>query len=270
MSLKVRDIRDIMESYAPSYLKESYDNVGLMVGDLDSEITKILIALDCTLDVIKEAVDKNCNLIVSHHPLLFLKPSTITNDTLQGKKIIELIRNNINLYSSHTNLDVATDGMNDIITKLLGFNEWTVLEPCSLASEGKEQGIGRLVELEDAITLISLCKKVKEKLKIDSLRYSGDGEKLINKIAIVNGSGEDYFKQAFKAGAECIITGDTSYHYVSDYSEMGIGIIDAGHFETEWPSMIVVSEKLKRVLNEEGYSNEVVVSDKCKPVYKFF
>jgi dinuclear metal center YbgI/SA1388 family protein len=270
MSLKVRDINNIMESYAPSCLKESYDNVGLMVGDLDSQITSIMVALDCTLEVIKEAVEKNCNLILSHHPLLFIKPSTITMETLQGRKIIELVKNDINVYSSHTNLDIASEGLNDILTKLLGFKHWTIIETAKRNSEGEAQGIGRLVSLDRSITLEQLCERVKVSLDIKEIRFAGQEKMQINKIAIINGSGEDYFKAAFECGADCIITGDTSYHYVSDYMEMGIGIIDAGHFETEWPSMKVVADVLRNKLREQGYDNLVLVSEKCRSPYKFF
>jgi dinuclear metal center YbgI/SA1388 family protein len=270
MSLKVRDINNTMETYAPSCLKESYDNVGLMVGDLDSQVTSIMIALDCTIEVIKEAVEKNCNLILTHHPLLFLKPGTITRETLQGRKIIELIQNNINVYSSHTNLDIVKDGLNDILTKLLGYNHWSIIETSVQNHEGEAQGIGRLVFLDRPTTLEQLCERVKACLNINGLRYAGEEKMQVNKIAIINGSGEDYFKAAIKCGADCIITGDTSYHYVSDYMEMGIGIIDAGHFETEWPSMKVIADVLRNKLREQGYDNLVLVSEKCRSPYKFF
>jgi dinuclear metal center YbgI/SA1388 family protein len=270
MSLKVKDIIDIMESCAPSFLKESYDNVGLMIGNPEAEVSRILVALDCTLKVIKEAIEMKSNFILTHHPLLFLKPNTITMETLQGKKIIELIKNDINVYSSHTNLDVVKDGLNDIITSLLGFSQWSIIEPSAGNYETSEQGIGRLVVLDSPMTLQGLCEKVKAALKLSKLRYAGKDTWLINKIAIINGSGEDYFKASVKCGADCIITGDTTYHYASDYEEMGIGIIDAGHFETEWPSMIAFAQVLQNKLKEKGYDNMVLISESTKPVYKFY
>jgi putative NIF3 family GTP cyclohydrolase 1 type 2 len=91
----------------------------------------------------------------------------------------------------------------------------------------------------------------------------------IRKLAVINGSGEDYFKSSFNAGADCILTGDTTYHYVSDYSEMGIGIIDAGHFETEWPPMKIFAGILKDKLNKLGYANSIILSERCKSPYKF-
>jgi dinuclear metal center YbgI/SA1388 family protein len=259
-----------MEQYAPPSLKESYDNVGLMVGDLEEDITSILVALDCTMEVIKEAIEKDCNLILTHHPLLFIKPKTITTDTLQGRKIIELIRNNINLYSSHTNLDITAGGLNDLVTELLGYNNWSIIEPSSEKSSTGEQGVGRIVMMENAITLKELCDRVKTLLNISHLRYAGSDSMLLHKIAIVNGSGEDYFKASAELGADCIITGDTSYHYVSDYSEMGIGIIDAGHYETEWPPMKRFAEIIQKELKSRGFANRIIISEKNNPTYKFY
>lgn len=269
MSLTVRDFHNFMETIAPSYLKESYDNVGLMVGDFDAKVTNIIIALDCTLEVIKEAVEKKSNLILTHHPLLFLKPSAITMENLQGKKIIELIEHNINVYSSHTNLDVVKGGLNDIIAKILGFNKWSILEPVHGNSQISDQGVGRITVLDQSITLEQLCKKVKESLGIHHLKYAGQDDMMIKKIAVINGSGQDYFKAALKHGADCIITGDTSYHYVSDFIEMGVGIIDAGHFETEWPSMKIFAQLLEGQLKEVGFDNSVIISENCRSPYKF-
>lgn len=109
--MKIDKLIKIMETIAPPNLKESYDNVGLMVGDREADVAKILVALDCTLEVIEEAKALGADLILSHHPLLFRKPSTITTDTLLGRKIIELIKNDIALYSSHTNWDSVSAGI---------------------------------------------------------------------------------------------------------------------------------------------------------------
>jgi len=266
MSLKVKDIVGIMEEYAPGRLKESYDNVGLMVGDSNCEVTRILIALDCTLKVIEEATKCGCNLIITHHPLLFNKPESITTDTLQGKKIIELIKNNINLYSSHTNLDSTPNGINEIIMRALGFNESNILETSPL---NPQAGIGRIALMEGNITLEELIHKVKLKLNIGTLRYCGDEERIINKVAVINGSGEDYIEMAIKNGADCIITGDTTYHYVSDSNEEGIAIIDAGHFDTEWPAMKMVAERINKDLKQLGFTADILMSKSTINPYKF-
>lgn len=270
MCLKVRDIENIMEEYAPSKFKVSYDNVGLMVGDSEEEVKGILIALDCTLKVIEEAKEKGCNLILTHHPLIFNKPSSITSGTLQGKKIIELIKNNINLYSSHTNLDAVYGGLNTMIMKKLGFENYSTMELDSKREPGdNETGIGRLTILDESMSIGDLCRLVKSKLHIPFIRYTGDESWKVNKIAVINGSGEDFFGIAKKLGAQCIITGDTTYHDASDYTEEGISIIDVGHFETEWPAFKMFGELLQEQLKEKGYNVEVIISEKTSRVYKF-
>ncbi|MBU3142409.1 Nif3-like dinuclear metal center hexameric protein [Clostridium sp. CF012] len=269
MFLKVRTIEAIMEVYAPAILKEDYDNVGLMVGDSDAKVTKILIALDCTMDVISEAVDNGCNFILTHHPLLFIKPKTITRDTLVGRKIIELILNGINVYASHTNLDSAFGGLNDIATEILGFNNYKIIEPSknSNSLEG-DSGIGRLVCLDEPIMLGELCENVKKTFNTESIRYVGDNNDLIKTIAIINGSGEDFFYESVELGADCIITGDTKYHRVNDLKEEHIALIDAGHFATEWTPLKIFGEKLKKQLIENGYDNEVIISRISQDPYK--
>lgn len=270
MSLKVKDIENIIEEYAPLILKEDYDNVGLMVGDSQCEITSILVALDCTLEVIDEAIKKNCNFILTHHPLIFKRPSNITNDTLLGKKIIKLIKSDLNLYSSHTNLDSVKGGINDMLLDVLGFSNGQVIDPSKVNGyDDVKLGIGRIINLNDSISLLELCSKVKVALKTSHIRYVGDKTMEINKIAIINGSGESYFQQAISLGAQCIITGDTSYHYASDYRELGIAIIDAGHFGTEWPAFKLVFSILEKTIIDKGYNNSVFISESIKDPYSF-
>lgn len=266
MALKVNDICNVMEEYAPVNLKETYDNVGLMIGDRNHEITSILVALDCTLEVIEEAIEKGCNLILTHHPILFFKPSTITYDTLQGRKIITLIKNGINVYSAHTNLDSTKNGLNDLLMQLLQLENSSTLG--TVQGNTLENGIGRISTLKEPVELLDLVYNVKENLNIENIRYVGDQDKLIKKVAVINGSGQDFFNVAMKAGADCIITGDTSYHYVSDFKEEGIAIIDAGHFDTEWPVMKLVSQWLKNKLLYLSFENQVILSQKTKNPYK--
>lgn len=268
MSLKIQDIGNIMEEYAPIRLKEDFDNVGFMVGDAQKEVTSILIALDCTLDVIEEARDKGCNLIISHHPLLFKKPSSITTETLLGKKIINLIKNDISLYSSHTNLDATKDGINDIIMSLLDFKNSEIISP-NKDSIGNLSGLGRIATLSTAITLDELCDRVKDALDITSLKFVGDEKKEIKKIAVINGSGNDFLIKAKNLGAQCIITGDTTYHYALDLAEEGICLIDAGHFNTEWPGMQIVGKWLKNRIKLMGHNIEIIPSNKTVCPYKY-
>lgn len=260
---RVKDIIEIMEDFAPVNLKEDFDNVGLMVGDKEKEVKRILLSLDCTLEIIEEAKEKDIDLIITHHPLLFKRPSSITTDTLVGKKIIELIKNDINLYSSHTNLDSASGGLNETIVNILGYNSKELIESNKNARNSNE-GLGRIIRLDKVIALDDLVKLVKEKLNIEGLKVVKASEEVKN-IAVINGSGSSFFDIAYKKGADCIITGDTTYHFASDYKEMGVSIIDTGHFLSEWIVFLEVINKLQDQLKEV----EIIVSDYSKDPYTF-
>lgn len=266
MYLKIKDIDQIMENFAPSKYMESYDNVGLMLGDMEDKVTSILVALDCTMDVIEEAELKGCNLVLCHHPLLFKKPSSITTGDLLGKKIIKLISGNINVYSSHTNLDSVSGGLNDIVMELLGLNHNEVL---NVIDEESNAGIGRIASLNKPILLSELCELVKESLNLSVIRYSGRDDKFLSKVAVINGSGQSFFDAAVKSGADCIITGDTTYHYISDLNEEGIGVIDAGHYGTEWPAVKVFSKLLQNKIRDFGFENSVIIAESNICPYKY-
>ena len=254
--IKVNNIIKEMELLAPTYLKEDFDNVGLMVGDKNKEVKKVLLALDCTLKVIEEAKKENVELIITHHPLIFKRPSSITTDTLQGKKIIELIKNDISLYSSHTNLDSVENGLNDTIVSILGFDNSKILEK---NKRDDKAGLGRIVSLNESIQLEDLISKIKKSLNINNLRVKGKDK--VNKIAIINGSGQDFIGKAVALGADCIITGDTTYHFASDYKEMEISILDVGHFASEQITFFNVMENLKEKFKDVEFITSTVEED---------
>lgn len=269
MSLKVSYFKKLIEDFAPTELKESYDNVGLMVGDIDSDVTSVLISLDCTLNVIDEALRKNCNLIITHHPLLFLKPKSVTMQTLQGRKIIKLIKNSINVYSCHTNLDSTKGGMNDILMNILGFKSSLILEHSACERfKDSDTGIGRIAELNKPVKLKKLLEDVKCKLNLPYVIYTGDENLTIKKVAVINGSGGGYIDAAKMAGADCIITGDTQYHRISDSNEEDVAVIDAGHFGTEWPAMKIVGSMIEENLRKDGFKNNVYISQVNESPYK--
>lgn len=269
MTLKVKDISYIAEKFAPKILCESYDNVGLMVGNLEDNVGAILASLDCTNEVIDEAISKKCNLIFTHHPLLFKRPDSITTDTLIGKKIIKLVQNNINVYSMHTNLDSVKNGLNDILMNILGFKNCRVLEKTKWAELNSEEcGIGRVTELEKTISLAELVRIVKDKLNIGSLRYIGSKDMPIKSVAVINGSGSSFLRQCKNTGVDCVITGDVTYHDASDYREMNMAVIDAGHFGTEWAPFKQFAMNFQNIISENGFDNKILISDSAVNPYK--
>ena len=261
--MKAYEIMNHLEKYFPLNLQMDFDCCGLQIGSREKEVKKVLLSLDCTLEVIEEAKEKDVDLIITHHPLLFKKPSTITTDTLVGKKIIELIKNDINLYSSHTNLDSANGGLNETIINILGYESKELIELNKNARNSNE-GLGRFIRLDEEIDLEDLIRKVKEKLNINALKVVKASEKVKN-IAVINGSGSSFFDMAYKKGADCIITGDTTYHFASDYKEMGVSIIDTGHFLSEWIVFLEVINKLQDKLKDV----EIIISKNSNDPYTF-
>lgn len=268
MPIRVKEFHTIIEKVAPAILREKYDNVGLMIGDMEQSIGNILVAMDCTMEVIDEAIEKKCDFIFTHHPLLFIKPNTITTETLKGRKILKLIKNDIALYSAHTNLDSAFNGINDYAARIIGYDSIEIMDKSKVNGFQDHSGIGRILELKEEISLKTLCERVKRLYNSDSLKYSGNEEWKIRKIALINGSGQDYFSLAKDMGADCIITGDTTYHFVSDFVEEGIAIIDSGHFDTEWTAFKMVVKDLEKNLIDNGFQGKLIFSEACKSPYK--
>ena len=260
---KVIDISKRIEKTAPVFLKEDYDNVGIMVGDPNQDVKRVLLALDCTNEIIDEAVENKCDMIITHHPLLFRRPKSIVKGDILGDKIFKLIKEDITLYACHTNLDSAKEGINKTIVDMLGFNSTEIIERHD-NGEYKECGIGRIIRLEEPITLEEVIDRIKSNLCINNLRIAR-GKEQIKTIAAINGSGQDFFDKAARLGADCIITGDTTYHYVSDYKEMGINIIDAGHFGTEFQVFLNTLEFLRNEFKDV----EFIDSTKSKDPYEF-
>ena len=234
-----------------------------MIGDLNQDVKRVLLALDCTNEVIDEAIENKCDMIITHHPLLFRRPKNIVRGDILGDKIFKLVKEEITLYACHTNLDSARGGINETIVNMLGFTSNEIIEPHD-NNNYKDCGIGRIVRLEESLNLAEVIEKIKTNLNINNLRVARGKEK-IKTIAIINGSGQDFFNEARKLGADCIITGDTTYHFVSDYKEMGISIIDAGHFGTEFEVFLKTLEFLK----EDFKGVEFINSIKSKDPYEF-
>ena len=260
---KVIDISKRIEKMAPVFLKEDYDNVGIMIGDFNQDVKRVLLALDCTNDVIDEAIENKCDMIITHHPLLFRRPKNIVRGDILGDKIFKLIKEDITLYACHTNLDSARDGINETIVNMLGFTSDEIIESHD-DNNYKDCGIGRIVRLEESLNLTEIIEKIKNNLNINNLRVAR-GKETIKTIAIINGSGQDFFNEARILGADCIITGDTTYHFVSDYKEMGISIIDAGHFGTEFEVFLKTLEFLKEDFKDVEFINSI----KSKDPYEF-
>ncbi len=243
--LTIRRVTEAMEELAPLELAYDWDNVGLQIGSPAREVSAILITLTITKEVLARAVDSAVDLIVAHHPLIFEPLRSIRTDHFQGALISRLLKEEIGVYVSHTNLDVAPQGLNHWLAELLGLENTRVLIPH--LTEGA--GLGRLGGVKP-VSLGEIAARL-GRLWPNRLRVIGDEGRSISQIAVIGGSGGKYAKEAKDAGAQLLITGDVSYHNAVDALEMGLAVIDAGHFATEKIMVPRVKEYLQKSLGPQ-------------------
>ncbi len=320
--MKTNDLIEIIEFFYPLKLAEKWDNVGLLIGDKNKEIKKVLTCLEITVDVIEEAQENQIDLIISHHPIIFKPISNLNYQNSNNQKIVQLIQSNISVYCAHTNLDVAYNGLNDWLCEFLEVNQQKVLKKTYtdyfhfMLVETKPGELNKIIELltklgigqqfdtkqrfniikkknieidnnkeiekeileiqcyvaedqiktlkyqsqilkkEENISLIfntvkssslsldfgigrygivkpqsleELASKIKELFALDHVKIVGSREKIIRKVAIVGGAGQDCIEEAINNNCDVLITGDTTFHDVHYAIENGLCIIDASH-----------------------------------------
>ena len=234
--IRLSEIITELERFAPPELKEPWDNVGLMVGDETQIIKKVFVCLDLTTENMRQAIDFGADLIVSHHPLIFTPLRSITERDPIASIIRTAIKNDISIYSMHTNFDKTDGGMNDLLADKLALeNIRPFTESECIDSEGKTfSPIGRVGNLELPMTLEDFARQVKAVLGCTALKYSGDLSEDIETVALCSGSGgRECMYAAYNSGADVYLTADLKHDIAMTAYELGLNMIDAGHFETE-------------------------------------
>ena len=229
--MKIKEILNALEMFAPLPLQDGFDNAGLQVGLTDAEATGALLCLDVTEAVVDEAIALGYNLIVSHHPLFF-ELKSVTDSDRTGRKIVNLIRNGISAICFHTNLDAACGGVNDTMAGLLGLKNIKLLSEEGIGQDGEPYGIGRYGELSEPVSMDSFLGLVKTRLKSNGLRYH-DAGRPVKRVAVLGGSGGGDMKHAIEKGCDTFITADIRYDVFLAAKEEGLNLIDADHFCTE-------------------------------------
>lgn len=256
--MKVKNILEYLETLAPTYMKYDWDNVGLLCGSREKEVKKILVALDPFLDVCEEAAQIGADLIVTHHPLIFRPCKSVTDEDPVGKSILFLVSHGISAVNVHTNLDCAAGGVNDILAKTLGLTDVQIIDPI-----GEDYGLLRKGSVKEQ-SLAAFMQTVKESLGTPVLRYV-DGGKPVSCVAVGGGSCGDEYEAALRAGCDTLVTADIKYNQFWDAQELGLNLIDAGHYYTENPICAVLAKKLR-----EAFSNVEVILSNHKDCMKFF
>ena len=229
--MKIKQITNFLESYAPLSYQESYDNCGLIVGDAKAEVNGSLITLDCTEAVIDEAIATGCNLVIAHHPIIFSGLKKLNGSNYIERTVIKAIKNNIAIYAIHTNLDNVHNGVNAKIAEKLGLINCKVL---SLKQEVNSDlvGSGIIGELKTPVNTEVFLESLKTKMQTKCIRHTLIVKEKIQRVAVCGGSGSFLLKNAKAAKADVFITADFKYHEFFD-AENKIVIADIGHYESE-------------------------------------
>lgn len=231
---KVKDLFSCLCDYAPLELQTDYDNSGFLIGHAEKEVHTVLLSLDVTDEVVDEAIEKDSDLILSHHPVIWDKLKAVTDDNSTNRKLLRLIENQIAVISMHTNLDITSGGVNDVLMELLGATNDGFFEA---------EHCGRRGHLTEAFSMPAFLKLCKEKLQTNGLRYY-DAGRPVEKIAVLGGAGGDSLLDAFAAGCDTYLTADIKYHTFLLARELGINLIDGDHFCTENPVIYRLQSRL--------------------------
>jgi dinuclear metal center YbgI/SA1388 family protein len=362
-TMRLHDLVGLVNSHYPQHLAEDWDNVGLQVGDLTQEITRVMVALDPALTTVNTAIEHDCQALITHHPLIFTPLKKISPSDTTGKILYTAIRNNLGIISAHTNLDHASDGLNDWLATTLQLRTYQPLlrpkagallklvvyvpanaadavadamfkagagsigkyDRCSFRSAGvgtfraqsgcnphsgtigsdaqvdeirletivaraqikrvlermkkqhpyeevafdvipiensaQDVGLGRIGRLDNPLKLEQFASQCKQQLNCTSMRaISAAGDALVSKVAVCGGSGASLIHEAARQGADVLVTGDVKYHEALSAQELGLAVIDAGHFATEHIMANYLANKLTRATQQRNWSVEFMVA----------
>ena len=258
----VNEVYDFLDKLAPFDLQMDFDNAGFLVGRGETQVKRLLVALDVTLPVAKEAAEKGCQLIVSHHPLMNVRwhekeMQTLRPDRYLGHLLRRLVKADISVISMHTNLDIAPGGVNDALAEAL-----RIEDPGPLP--GDEDRLCRVGRLQNAVKLSNFAAAVCKALRANGVRFSGN--RPVQYVAIGGGACGDYINTVIAAGCDTFVTSDLTYHQFLDAVPKGINLIDAGHFPTEDP----VCAKLVTYLEKEFPQLTILKSASHKEAIQYF
>ena len=233
--MTVKEMYTLFSERIPEHLREEWDNDGLMCcPDGTAEVNRVLITLDVTEEVVDYAIESAFDLIISHHSLIFKPMSAVVEDNNVSRKVIKLLNSGISVFSFHTRADKVTGGVNDKLAELLGLEN---VRPFG------DDFLGRIGNIEGECELQDFAYRVKQLTGSDMIRYA-DGYNDVYTVAVVGGDGKDYVKPALASGADTYISGRIGYNMMEEAAEMGINLIEAGHYFTEQP----VTEFFKEIL----------------------
>ncbi len=254
--MRVGDVTAALERFAPLSIQEGWDNSGLCIGSPEDEVHGVLLGFDCTKELVEEAVEKGCDMVVTHHPLIFHGLKSIRSGDPVSDAVIAAVKNGVAVYAAHTTADKVIAGVSGAMARRLGLRDIAILE-----DEGG-YGLGAVGTLSRPMTGEEAAAFVKERFGLQVLRCSRPVER-VERVAMVGGSGASEIGAARAAGAQLYISGDISYHHF--FTPDGFMVMDIGHFESEVDIVEILSEVIRenfptfavRISDSLGRSNPV-------------
>lgn len=242
--MTIRDVVSAIEEFAPLSLQDSYDNSGLIIGRYDDEVHGVLLAVDVTEEVIAEAQREGCDLIITHHPIIFTPLKRLNSSNYVERCVEQALRSGIALYACHTNLDSTFEGMSWRVARMIGLENISVLEP---RPNDPNVGYGVVGDMPASVDAVAFMRGVAERFEVDAIRHSDiPGEEFrVRRVAICTGSGRSLIDEALRSGADAYITADLRYN---DFmmGENRMILVDIGHFESEFCAINIINDVLSK------------------------
>ena len=260
MEYKVKDVVKVIEDFAPLSLQEGWDNSGLCIGSPDSPVCSVLFGLDCTPELVDEAVACGADMIVTHHPLIFSGLKKISPDNPVGEAVIKAIRAGISIYAAHTSADKVIAGVSGAMAARLGLVNVSILD-----EDGDGTGLGVVGDLPQPLTAQEAVALVKEKFSLKAMRTSRPLDGRISRVAMCGGSGGSLIGAAIKSGAQLYISGDISYH--NFFTKEGFMIMDIGHYESEIEIVDILFSLIKK--NFPTFAVRITQNIYSNPIFYF-
>ncbi len=262
MTVRVKDILNNLETNAPFQLAESWDNVGLLIGNPDQIVTGVIAGLDPTNDLVDEAIRNGCNTIITHHPVIFKPLASINTGTPEGLLLQKTLSNNIAIIGCHTNFDSAEEGVSDVLGTRLGLTNLQPLISSPGAPEGT--GLGRIGSYPQPVSADEFTKLLLSALELNSVSLTTPLPKTITTVAVCGGSGSEFAQAALQQGADIYLSAEIKHSTAIWARENNFCVIEGTHYATEKPAVALLVKRLQQANETEGWNINVLQSESEK------
>ena len=260
MQYKVKDVTQVIEGFAPLSIQEKWDNSGLCIGSPDAPVSSVLFGLDCTSELVDEAIECGADMIVTHHPLIFSGLKKISPDDMVGEAVFKAIKAGISIYAAHTNADKVIAGVSGAMAAKLGLQNVEIL-----SEDGEGTGLGVVGDLVEPMTAQQMVEMVKDRFALKTVKASKPVDGMITRVAMCGGSGGSLIGAAKAAGAQLYISGDISYH--NFFTSEGFMLMDIGHYESEIEIVDILFSLVKK--NFPTFAVRITQNMHSNPIYYF-